>query len=76
MERAATAIAKLVGHTPITIRTDCAVDGERGQVVVSEIEGGLDFSIFPQQIRSCDVTDMLCGQVANDTHEAAMAMLP
>jgi hypothetical protein len=47
MEGACRAITDLVGHVPIAIRTDVAVDGSRGLVVLSEIEGGLDFSVFP-----------------------------
>ena len=49
MDAATAAIVKLVEHVPIAIRTDCAVDPVNGAVVLSEIEGGLDFSIFPQQ---------------------------
>lgn len=74
MEAAASAIAHLIGHTPMSIRTDVAVDGERGLVVLSEIEGGLDFSVFPQQVKSHDVTDTLCGLVAADAHAAALVL--
>ena len=51
MQAAARAIEALVGHVPLSMRTDVAVDRECGLVVLSEIEGGLDYAIFPQQAR-------------------------
>lgn len=83
MEAATAAITKLVGHVPIAIRTDCAVDPENGLVVLSEIEGGLDFSIFPQQVRSfksvqsqeVSITDRICELVAKGVDDAAHVIL-
>ena len=75
MEAAYKAIEEMIGQPPLAIRTDIAVDGERGVCVLSEIEGGLDFSIFPQQIRSTDVTDRICSLVAADAHRAAQITL-
>ena len=83
MEAAAAAIVKLVEHVPIAIRTDCAVDPVNGLVVLSEIEGGLDFSIFPQQVRSfksvqsqeLSITDRICELMAKGVDEAAPAIL-
>jgi len=47
MEAAAAAIIQLVGHVPVAIRTDCAVDPVNGLVVLSEIEGGLVLILAP-----------------------------
>ena len=83
MEAAAAAITELVEHVPIAIRTDCAVDPVNGLVVLSEIEGGLDFSIFPQQVRSfksgqsqeLSITDRICELVAKGVDEVAPVVL-
>ena len=48
---------------------------ERGLVVLSEIEGGLDFSIFPQQVRSYNISDRICELVAEQVNAAAAARL-
>ena len=52
-------------------------------VVLSEIEGGLDFSIFPQQVKSfvsaqsqeLSITDRICELVADKVDEAAAELL-
>jgi hypothetical protein len=56
MRRAAAAVAELIGEVPLACRTDCAVDGAAGCIVLNEIEGGLDFSVFPDQVTSYDST--------------------
>ena len=65
MESAMRAIAQLVDETPVMLRTDVAVAGGATQLVmISEIEGGLDFSVFPSQIASCDVRDAVTDVIA------------
>ena len=42
-----------------------AVAGDAAQLVmISEIECGLDFSVFPSQISSCDVRDAVTDVIA------------
>ena len=53
----------------------CGECSERGLVVLSEIEGGLDFSIFPQQVRSYNISDRICELVAEQVDAAAAARL-
>ena len=52
MEASCRAITDLIGEVPVCIRTDVAVDAQTGAVVLSESEGGLDFSVFPRQVVS------------------------
>ena len=63
-ESAAKAISDLIGEVPCAIRTDVAVDAETGAVVLSEIEGGLDFSVFPSQVTSYNSTEGIVDSIA------------
>jgi hypothetical protein len=76
MEEARAGVADLIGHMPIAIRTDCAVDLETGQVVLNEIEGGLDFSVFPLQVTSYNATDGITTAVVREFEERVQARFP
>mmetsp|Transcript_63040 Transcript_63040/g.172957 ORF Transcript_63040/g.172957 Transcript_63040/m.172957 type:complete len:417 (+) Transcript_63040:255-1505(+) len=65
MEASCRAITDLLGEVPICIRTDVAVDPETGAVVLSEIEGGLDFSVFPSQVTSYPSTTGIIDELAD-----------
>lgn len=65
MEASCRAITGLIGEVPICIRTDVAVDPETGAVVLSEIEGGLDFSVFPSQVTSYPSTRGIINELAD-----------
>ena len=55
-------IAQLVDETPVMLRTDVWQGATACHDI--EIEGGLDFSVFPSQIASCDVRDAVTDVIA------------
>ena len=79
MEASCRAVTDLIGEVPICIRTDVAVDPETGAVVLSEIEGGLDFSVFPSQVTSYPSTkgiiDELAARFEREVTETRMEVL-
>jgi hypothetical protein len=58
------------------IRVDVAIDSSAGKVLVSEIEGGLDYSIFPYQVKSHGITEEVTSIVSQEAIRMWMANRP
>ena len=69
MERAAAVVRDVLAlETPVMCRVDVCVDEAAGLVMLTEIEGGLDFSVFPSLIKSFDIRDACCEEVCRRFH--------
>ena len=69
MESAAAVVRdRLAMETPVMCRVDVAVDEGAQLVMLTEIEAGLDFSVFPSLIKSFDIRDACCEEICARFH--------